>query len=161
VVRLYHVHDEVCYVVRQADGTPLAVPAWMTTPESAQARIVSAARLPLRVLLELQSTTAASLSKHNVHQEAHDATTAPNKTTTTLRRGARGSSGTAAAEGAGTATPDPDALDAGTGQNAPRGVTPVNKITADHLARRACVYVRQSTPAQVRHNLDLPHMSGR
>jgi hypothetical protein len=30
----------------------------------------------------------------------------------------------------------------------------MNKITADHLARRACVYVRQSTPSQVQHNLE-------
>ncbi len=30
----------------------------------------------------------------------------------------------------------------------------MNKITADHLARRACVYIRQSTPDQVRHNLE-------
>jgi excisionase family DNA binding protein len=30
----------------------------------------------------------------------------------------------------------------------------MNKITADQLARRACVYVRQSTPDQVRHNLE-------
>jgi len=30
----------------------------------------------------------------------------------------------------------------------------MNKITADHLARRACVYVRQSTPDQVQHNLE-------
>jgi len=30
----------------------------------------------------------------------------------------------------------------------------MNKITADHLARRACVYVRQSTPGQVQHNLE-------
>jgi DNA invertase Pin-like site-specific DNA recombinase len=30
----------------------------------------------------------------------------------------------------------------------------VNKITADHLARRACVYIRQSTPGQVQHNLE-------
>ncbi len=28
------------------------------------------------------------------------------------------------------------------------------KITADHLARRACVYIRQSTPDQVRYNLE-------
>jgi hypothetical protein len=26
----------------------------------------------------------------------------------------------------------------------------MNKITADHLARRACVYIRQSTPGQLR-----------
>jgi excisionase family DNA binding protein len=30
----------------------------------------------------------------------------------------------------------------------------MNKLTADHLARRACVYIRQSTPEQVRHNLE-------
>ena len=30
----------------------------------------------------------------------------------------------------------------------------MNKITADHLARRACVYIRQSTPEQVRRNLE-------
>ncbi len=30
----------------------------------------------------------------------------------------------------------------------------MTKITADHLARRACVYVRQSTPDQVQHNLE-------
>src|ERR1035437_1416240 len=30
----------------------------------------------------------------------------------------------------------------------------MNKITADHLVRRACVYVRQSTPGQVQHNLE-------
>src|SRR3989449_9636148 len=27
-------------------------------------------------------------------------------------------------------------------------------ITADHLVRRACVYIRQSTPGQVQHNLE-------
>jgi hypothetical protein len=30
----------------------------------------------------------------------------------------------------------------------------MNKITADHLARRACVYILQSTPDQVQHNLE-------
>src|SRR3974390_1669095 len=30
----------------------------------------------------------------------------------------------------------------------------MNKITADHLTKRACVYIRQSTPDQVRHNLE-------
>ncbi len=30
----------------------------------------------------------------------------------------------------------------------------MNKITADHLARRACVYIRQSTPGHVQHNLE-------
>ena len=30
----------------------------------------------------------------------------------------------------------------------------MNKITADHLARRACLYIRQSTPGQVQRNLE-------
>jgi DNA invertase Pin-like site-specific DNA recombinase len=30
----------------------------------------------------------------------------------------------------------------------------MNKITTDHLARRAFVYVRQSSPRQVKHNLE-------
>ena len=30
----------------------------------------------------------------------------------------------------------------------------MSKITADHLARRACVYIRQSTADQVLHNLE-------
>ena len=30
----------------------------------------------------------------------------------------------------------------------------MNKITAEHLSRQACVYIRQSTPDQVRHNLE-------
>ena len=28
----------------------------------------------------------------------------------------------------------------------------MSRISADHLARRACVYIRQSTPDQVQHN---------
>ena len=30
----------------------------------------------------------------------------------------------------------------------------MNKITAEHVSRRACVYVRQSTPDQVQNNLE-------
>ena len=30
----------------------------------------------------------------------------------------------------------------------------MSKISAEHLARRACVYIRQSTPDQVQHNLE-------
>src|SRR5450759_2993309 len=80
VVRVYDFHDEVCYVVRRADGTPLAVPVWMTRPEAAYAKIGSVARLPVRVLLELRLLTVTCLSSsvHNVHDEDHDAA-APSK----------------------------------------------------------------------------------
>jgi len=30
----------------------------------------------------------------------------------------------------------------------------MNKITSEHLARQACVYIRQSTPEQVHNNLE-------
>jgi hypothetical protein len=30
----------------------------------------------------------------------------------------------------------------------------MNKITSEHLARQACVYIRQSTPDQVQNNLE-------
>lgn len=30
----------------------------------------------------------------------------------------------------------------------------MNKINTEHLARRACVYIRQSTPGQVQNNLE-------
>ena len=72
---MYDLHDEVYYVVRRADGKPLAVPAWMTHPEAAYAKCVSAARLPVRVLLELHRVTLTCLSSHvhNVHKENHDA----------------------------------------------------------------------------------------
>ena len=38
----------------RADGTPLAVPGWMTRPEAAYAEVVGAVRLPIPVLRELQ-----------------------------------------------------------------------------------------------------------
>jgi hypothetical protein len=34
----------------------------------------------------------------------------------------------------------------------------MSKITAEHLSRRACVYVRQSTPDQVQNNLESQHI---
>ena len=84
VVRLYELDDEAYYVVRRADGRPLAVPVWMTHPESAHAKIVSTARLPVRVLLELHrvAVTCLSSSVHNVPEEDYDAA-APSKTPTT------------------------------------------------------------------------------
>ena len=59
---MYDSHDEVYYVLRRPDGTPLAVPAWMTRPEAANAKIISMARLPVRVLLELRCVIATCLS---------------------------------------------------------------------------------------------------
>jgi hypothetical protein len=84
---VYDLHDEVYYVLRRADGSPLAVPAWMTCPEAAHAKIVSVARLPARVLLELHRVTATCLSSraHNVHEEDHDAADPRNTPTATLR----------------------------------------------------------------------------
>ena len=123
MVRSYDFHDEVYYVVRRADGGPLAVPAWMTRPEAAHAKIVSAARLPVRVLLELRRVTMTCLSSsvHNVHEEDHDAA-APSKTTTTTLRGtARRSRRTTPTGGTRAATPGAGAVDASTGEDDLRG----------------------------------------
>ena len=67
MIRLYELEDESYYVVRRVDGTPLAVPAWMTRPEAAHAKVVSTARLPVRVLLELRRISVTGLSS-SVHQ---------------------------------------------------------------------------------------------
>ena len=76
VIRLYELHDGPYYVVRCTDGRPLAVPVWMTRPEAANAKMVSVARLPLRVLIELRRVCVTCLSScvHNVpEEEDHDA----------------------------------------------------------------------------------------
>jgi hypothetical protein len=120
---MYDFEDEVHYVVRRADGTPLAVPAWMTRPEAAFAKIVSAARLPVCVLLELHRVTVTcfSVRVHNVHQENHDAAT-PSKTPTTTLRGNASPSGHTIPTGRTRATPpSAGAVDAGVGQEDPEG----------------------------------------
>ena len=87
MIRLYEPYDEVYYVVRRADGRKLEVPVWMTRPESAQANIVSPARLPVRALLELHRVvvTCLSSSVHNVPEEDYDAATTSKTPTTDVR----------------------------------------------------------------------------
>jgi len=123
VVRVYDFNNESCYVVRRGDGTPLTVPAWMTHPEAAYSKIVPAARLPVRVLLELHRVTVTCFSAnvHNVHEEQRDAK-APSKTPArTLRRNARPSGSTIPAGITGATPPEPGAMDAGVGQEDPEG----------------------------------------
>ena len=55
MVRRYEFCEETYYVVRLADGRPLAVPEWMTRPEAAEAKIVTTPRLPVAVLKALRS----------------------------------------------------------------------------------------------------------
>jgi len=123
VVRLYELHDEAYYVVRRADGRPLAVPVWMTRPEAAYAKMVSAACLPVRVLLELRRVTVTCLSSrvHNVLEEDHDAAAPSETPTTTVRRSSRRSSRTTPIGGARAATPGAGAVDAGAGKDDARG----------------------------------------
>ena len=119
MVRLYELHDEAYYVVRRADGRPLAVPVWMMRPEAAYGKMVSAARLPVRVLLELSRVTVTCFSSHvhNVPEEDHDAA-APSKTpTTNVQRSSRRSRRTTPIGRARAATPSAGAVDAGTGQD--------------------------------------------
>ena len=123
MVRLYEFHDEVQYVVRQTDGSPLAVPGWMTYPDAAYVDIVSTARLPLGVLVELRrmAVTYLSSSVHNVHEEDHDAA-APSKTPTTPFRGAARRSRRTISTGRARATaPIASAVAAGSGEDDARG----------------------------------------
>src|SRR6266446_4686076 len=123
VVRLYELHDEAYYVVRRPDGRPLAVPVWMTRPESAYAKIVSTARLPVRLLLELRraAVTCLSLRVHNVPEEDHDAAVPSKTPTTDVRRSSRGSRCTTPIRRASRATPGAGAVDAGAGQDDSQG----------------------------------------
>ena len=107
VVRVYDSHDEVYYVLRRLDGTPLAVPAWMTRPEAANAKIVPAARLPFLSLIELRRVALTCISSrvHNVHEENHDAAGQSKAPTTTLRGTARRSRHTTPTQRARAATP--------------------------------------------------------
>ncbi len=124
MVRRYELQDEAYYVVRRADGRPLAVPVWMTRPEAADAKMVSAARLPVRVLLELcrVSVTCISSSRvHNVPEEDHDAAASSKTPTTTVRRSSRRFRRTTPIGRARAATPGAGAVDADTSQDDPRG----------------------------------------
>jgi hypothetical protein len=70
------VHEEPSYVVRQADGTTLSFPAWMTEIASADAKIVDEVHLSIGALLELRRLTTNALSSmhpitnHGGHDEA-------------------------------------------------------------------------------------------
>ncbi len=119
MVRLYEFHEEVQYVVRQADGSPLAVPGWMTYPEAAYVNNVSTARLPLGVLLELRriAVTHLSSSVHNVHEEDHDAAVPSKIPATTVRGAARRSRRKVSRGRARAAAPSPDAVAAGSSED--------------------------------------------
>lgn len=123
MIRLYELEDESYYVVRRADGTPLAVPAWMTRPEAAHAKVVSTARLPVRVLLELRRLTVTCFFSpvQNVDEGDHDDTATSRTPKTTLRRNSR-RSGSEISTGRATAVaPGDGAVDAGASENDSRG----------------------------------------
>jgi hypothetical protein len=123
VVRLYEFHDEFHYVVRQTDGSPLAVPGWMTDPEAAYVNVVSRARLPLGVLRELRrvAVTQRSSGVHNVHEEDHDAAVPSKIPTTPVRGDARRSRRTISRECARVTAPGAGAVAAGSGEEDVRG----------------------------------------
>ena len=116
-------HDEVHYVVRRADGTPLSVPAWMTRPEAASTEMVRVARLPVPVLRELHRVTVTCLSSrvHDAREEDHDAAATSETPTTTLRRDPGGSRHTTVSGGPRPAATSAGAVDAGVGQDDRRG----------------------------------------
>ena len=109
--------------MRQTEGSPLAVPGWMTDPEAAYVNTVSTARLPLSVLLELRRMAVTSLSSsvHNVDEEDHDAAVPSKLPTTTFRGTARRSRRAISTGRAGAAAPGAGAVDAGSDEEDARG----------------------------------------
>jgi hypothetical protein len=122
VIRRYERYSETFFVVRRADGRPLAVPDWMTHPEASNVKLVSTARLPAKVLLGLcnAAVTIPALSVHNMREEDQDAngqkTTAP-----TLRGASPGTRRTTSAGSDSPASADLDANDASAGQGNQQG----------------------------------------
>jgi hypothetical protein len=123
MIRLYEPYDEVYYVVRRADGRKLEVPVWMTRPESAQANIVSPARLPVRALLELHRVvvTCLSSSVHNVPEEDYDAAATSKTPTTDVRRSSHHYRCATPIGRARAATPGAGAVGSGARQDDPQG----------------------------------------
>ena len=123
MIRRYERYSETFYVVRLANGRPLAVPDWMTHPEAANVKLVSTARLPGKALLELcnAAVTIPTSAVHNEREENQDAN-GQDKTTAPTLRGAspRGRRATPAG-GNRAASPDIEAVDAGAGQRNPQG----------------------------------------
>jgi len=123
VIRRYERYSETFYVVRRTDGRPLAVPEWMTHPESADVKLVSTARLPGKVLLGLCSAavTISSSAVQNKREEDQDANDQDTTTTPTLRGASPGTRRTTSAGGDSQASADIDANDAGAGQGNQQG----------------------------------------
>jgi len=122
VIRRYERYSETFYVVRRADGRPLAVPDWMTHPEASNVKLVSTARLPAKVLLELcnAAVTIPTSSMHNVREEDQDVN-GQEATAPTLRGAFTGTRRTTSAGGDSPASADLDANDAGAGQGNQQG----------------------------------------
>jgi hypothetical protein len=123
VIRRYERYSETFYVLRRTDGRPLAVPEWMTHPESANVKLVSTVRLPGKVLLELcnAAVTISSSAVQNKREEDQDANDQATTTTPTLRGASPGTRRTTSAGGDIPASADIDANDAGTGQKNEQG----------------------------------------
>jgi hypothetical protein len=123
VIRRYERYSETSYVVRRVDGRPLAVPEWMTHPESANLKLVLTACLPGKVLQELcnASVTISSSAVQNKREEDQDANAQDTTTTPTLRGTSPRTRRTALAGGNSPASTDLDAVDAGAGQRNSQG----------------------------------------
>jgi hypothetical protein len=136
----------------------------MTLPEAGTTGIVAVPRLPLNRLLELRlvlDRIMVALSSGEIaptggfgHEEAEALAIRLVHHTTAADRMA----GASAREGTGTAR-SPSGGSKRRGRGAGRGIAPaggsiMTKITTDHLARSAIVYVRQSTAYQVANNTE-------
>ena len=115
MVRRYEFCEETYYVVRLADGRPLAVPEWMTRAEAAEPKIVTAPRLPVAVLVALRNEAITGLSscEQMVQEESPHVSEKDQTPTATVRRSFPRTRRRSPASSAGAPPPGVDAMDAG------------------------------------------------
>lgn len=144
--------------VRHPDGSTLKIPLWMLDPAAARIDLHDQVELSLPAWLALAALLGAhSVALATVPEPRHADANAQADQPRSRRRGATAGGDPTRMQ----ASPDrPD----GAGHKPPCGAAhrrwimksadSASKITARHLARKAVVYLRQSSIAQVRHNVE-------
>ncbi len=99
------------------------MPDWMTRPESAEAKFVTTARLPIAVLMALRSEAMTGLSscEQIVQEGSPDVSAKDQAATTTLRKSSPRTGRRSPASGAGATAPGAGAVDAGSHGNDAQG----------------------------------------
>jgi hypothetical protein len=123
VIKQHHVHDEACYVVRRADGTPLSAPALRTHCAAVHMVIVPAAQPPVSALFELRSfmTTCLPSLVRDARKKDHDSAATSDTAKTTVRKRTGGACCATIPTGTRAAQEDSGAVAASAGKRTRRG----------------------------------------